>query len=90
MVIEARRLRNEGLTLTDVCRRLTVTETSLRLWTRQYDERSSAKSETPLREVSVLGSVIGGSSGITMSTPDGFRFEGLDVDQAVLLFEVAR
>jgi len=74
----ARRLRAKGLSLTAIASELDVLEGSLRQWLKRLDE------EPAFRSVEVIAPPPE-RPGITVRAPDGFVFEGLDVDGAALL-----
>lgn len=78
---QARKLRAQGETFAGICERLDVLEGSLRLWMQQYPEST-------IREVSVAPEPLKTSSCISVTTPDGLRFEGLEIDDVIVLLEV--
>lgn len=71
-------MRAKGLSFAAITSELGVLEGSLRLWMKQLDE------EPAFRPVEVLPRPKE-QPGITVRAPDGFVFEGLDVDGAALL-----
>jgi hypothetical protein len=75
--MQAHRLRAEGHSFAAITRRLGVLEGSLRLWMEQFPDTPT------IQPVEVMTSVV--ASGITLRAPDGFVFEGLDLDGAALL-----
>ena len=60
-------------------------EVSLRLWIEQFPEQKELQ---PVEVVEVAAPL--GGNGVSFSTPDGFRFDGLDVDDAMIVGEFVR
>ena len=84
---EARRLRATGDTWPSIIAKLNVLESSLRRWMQQFPE-------TALQPVRVVEAAVVDIQAhdvvITLSTPDGFHFDGLDVATAAELWRRLR
>jgi hypothetical protein len=78
---QARRLRSDGATFAAVCEELDVLEGSLRLWMEQYPEAE-------IREVALVPEIREAARSISMTTRNGLRFDGLELDAIIVLLEV--
>ena len=78
---QARRLRSDGATFAAVCEELDVLEGSLRLWMEQYPEAE-------IREVALVPEIREAARSISMTTRNGLRFDGLELDDIIVLLEV--
>jgi hypothetical protein len=78
----ARRRRAEGVDFQQVAAELGVGKGSLYQWMRQFPERA-------LQPITIVDMVPSGTA-ISLVTPDGYRFEGLDLGAAVRLREQLR
>ena len=81
-VQQARERIAAGETFSEVTRALEITQTSLRHWMRQFS------GPLALKPVKIIQTTAG--AGVCLVTPDGFRFEGLDIESAVGLLERLR
>ena len=85
ILADARRRLADGESLRQAAKQLDLHETTLRQWL----ERASTGA---VRPVAIIDDAPqrSTSGGISLSTPDGFFFDGLDVASAIRIWERAR
>ena len=82
IVGQARALRRQGLSMQRIASKLAMSPKTLANWLRRY--------QGALRRVTVASSCSlapGSSDGIKIVTPQGYRIEGMGVDEVVALFK---
>jgi transposase-like protein len=84
---QARREVEAGVSWERAARKLGVCPSSLFRWRASLEAGVNTEPAMNFKPVQVIDSV---SPGLTMTTPDGFRVDGLDIDAAVLLVEMLR
>lgn len=85
---EAHRLRSSGLTLQATAKELGVVPSSLRLWMMKHPPTPTLR---PVRLVPPADPSPGPLAAQTsVTTPDGFRFDGLTIESALVLVEKLR
>ena len=88
LLAEARARRQGGESWTRIAEALDVRTDALRRWMRKWPEALG------LRAVQVAGlegeSVPRAKTGLSVVSPEGFRFEGVDLETAVWLYRALR
>ena len=87
LTAEAVELRAQGVRWSEVAQRLDVLEGSLRRWVEDYEAAQALENRTNIVEDVLVETTHGP---LTVTTPDGFRIEGLDIEGAHLLIEMLR
>ena len=83
LALKAMRMRHQGHRWSDISNTLDVLEGSLRQWVERYEDEAGDK---PVSAVTLSKSL----GALSITTPDGFRIDGLDVESACSMLDLLR
>lgn len=87
MVAWAHAQRDQGTTQAEISRQVDVPWETIRRWTDRRADQAEQTESTSLVPVQIAGAApVSADKGLVLVSPDGWRLEGLDAEQAVEVF----